>query len=127
MSAQSPAGHLRRFCGQVFESCCWTVETHSDEGPVDFAFLADMGAMAGLPPALLDKIRGAMLAREVFGWIKEELRAVSSSSCFARRRSNRWPGCTRNFASETILFDFDGTILGRALGTPQCIPAISHR
>ena len=60
------------FAAKFSKVAAGQLETHSDEGPVDFAFLADVGAMAGLPPALLDKIRGAMLAREVFGWIKEE-------------------------------------------------------
>ena len=33
LSAQSPAaGHLRRFCGQVFESCCWTVRDPQRRG-----------------------------------------------------------------------------------------------
>jgi cobalamin biosynthesis protein CbiD len=81
---------------------------------VDFRFLADVGAAAGLPPELLDKIRGATLAREVFGWIKQEaagaeffrLLSLSAQQSLAKAAQG-------SFASEAILFDFDGSILGR--------------
>jgi cobalt-precorrin-5B (C1)-methyltransferase len=91
------------------------LETHSREGEVDFHFLADVGTSAGLPPVLLDKIRGATLAREVFGWIKQEstggeffrLLSMAAQRSLAKAAQGA-------FASEAILFDFDGTILGRA-------------
>jgi cobalt-precorrin-5B (C1)-methyltransferase len=91
------------------------LETHSREGEVDFQFLAEVGSLAGLPPGLLDKIRAATLAREVFGWIKQEAAGVE----FFRRLSVAAQGSLAqaaqgSFACEAILFDFDGTILGRA-------------
>jgi cobalt-precorrin-5B (C1)-methyltransferase len=93
------------------------LETHSREGEVDFHFLAEVGMQAGLPPILLDKIRGATLAREVFTWIKQEsagaeffrLLSVAAQRSLAKAAQGA-------FVSEAILFDFDGTILGRACG-----------
>jgi cobalt-precorrin-5B (C1)-methyltransferase len=91
------------------------LETHSREGEVDFTFLADVGSSAGLPPVLVGKIRGATLAREAFGWIKQE---AAGSEFFrlltqAAQRSLA-KAAQGSFASEAVLFDFDGTILGRA-------------
>jgi hypothetical protein len=75
--------------------------------------------MAGLPPVLLDKIRAATLAREVFGWIKQEpagaeffhLLSLAAQRSLAKAAQG-------SFASEAILFDFDGSILGRASDAP---------
>jgi hypothetical protein len=74
-----------------------------------------VGTKAGLPPALLDKIRAATLAREVFGWIKQE----SAGPEFFRLLSQAAQGSLAkaaqgSFACEAILFDFDGSTLGRA-------------
>jgi cobalt-precorrin-5B (C1)-methyltransferase len=117
------------FAAKFSKVAAGQLETHSDEGPVDFAFLADVGALAGLPPPLLDKIRGAMLAREVFDWIKQEPTgsAFFQLLCQAAQRSLA-KAAQGTFPSETILFDFDGTILGRATEDPSGdIPAMSHR
>lgn len=91
------------------------LETHSRDGEVDFRFLADIGAMAGLPYSLLDKIRASTLAREVFGWVKEEpaQRAFFQLLSQAAQRSLA-QAAQGAFAIETLLFDFDGTILARA-------------
>ena len=105
------------------------LETHSQEGPVDFPFLAEVGAMAGLPPLLLEKIRGATLAREVFGWIKQEPAGGEFFRllCQAAQRSLA-TAAQGGFASEAILFDFDGAILGHAgEGSPGHVPVIPHR
>jgi cobalt-precorrin-5B (C1)-methyltransferase len=93
------------------------LETHSQEGEVDFHFLAEVGTQAGLPPVLLNKIRGATLAREVFGWIKQESAGAEFFRllCEAAQRSLA-TAAQGAFVSEAILFDFDGTILGRACG-----------
>jgi cobalamin biosynthesis protein CbiD len=83
--------------------------------------------MAGLPLALLDKIRGAMLAREVFGWITQEPAGAEFFQllCQAAQQSLA-KAAQGTFASETILFDFDGTILGRASEDSSVhVPAIS--
>ncbi len=91
------------------------LETHSRDGEVDFGFLADVGATAGLPPPLLDDIRAATLAREVFAWVKKEpahtefFRLLSHAAQQSLARAAQGA-----FAVETVLFDFDGTILARA-------------
>jgi hypothetical protein len=56
-----------------------------------------------------------MLAREVFDWIKQEPTgsAFFQLLCQAAQQSLA-KAAQGTFASETILFDFDGTILGRA-------------
>jgi cobalt-precorrin-5B (C1)-methyltransferase len=103
------------FAAKFSKVAAGQLETHSDEGPVDFPFLADVGAMAGLPTTLVQKIRGATLAREVFGWIKEEPAGPTFFQllCQAAQRSLA-DAAQGAFISETILFDFDGSILGHA-------------
>jgi hypothetical protein len=56
-----------------------------------------------------------MLAREVFGWIKEEPAGAEffQRLCQAAQQALA-KAAQGTFASETILFDFDGTILGHA-------------
>jgi cobalt-precorrin-5B (C1)-methyltransferase len=91
------------------------LETHSRDGEVDFGFLAEVGAMAGLPPPLLDDIRATTLAREVFTWVKKEpahaeffrLLSLAAQRSLARAAQGV-------FAVQTVLFDFDGAILARA-------------
>jgi cobalt-precorrin-5B (C1)-methyltransferase len=95
------------------------LETHSREGEVDFQFLAEVGAMAGMPPELLDKIRGATLAREVFGWIKQESAGAEFFRLLSQAAQRSLAKAAQgSFASEAVLFDFDGTILGRASDAP---------
>ena len=72
-----------------FSVAAGQLETHSREGEVDFGFLADVGAGAGLPEPLLNKIKTATLAREAFGWIKQEPAGQDSSGCSLERRSIR--------------------------------------
>jgi cobalt-precorrin-5B (C1)-methyltransferase len=117
------------FAAKFSKVAAGQLETHSDEGPVDFVFLADVGAVAGLPPTLVNKIRGATLAREVFGWVKEEPAGGEFFRllCQAAQRSLA-QAAQGTFPSETILFDFDGTILGRAgEDSSGNVPAITHR
>jgi hypothetical protein len=56
-----------------------------------------------------------MLAREVFDWIKQEPAGsvFFQLLCQAAQRSLA-KDAQGTFVSETILFDFDGTVLGRA-------------
>jgi cobalt-precorrin-5B (C1)-methyltransferase len=91
------------------------LETHSREGEVDFQFLAEVGIEAGLPPGLVDKIRSATLAREVFGWIKQESAGAEFFRllCLSAQRALA-KAVQGSFACEAILFDFDGSILGHA-------------
>jgi cobalt-precorrin-5B (C1)-methyltransferase len=97
------------------------LETHSRDGEVDFRFLAEMGGMVGLPLPLLEKIRSATTAREVFAWVKEEPEHVD----FFRRlglaaQQSLARAAQGTFAVEALLFDFDGTILARASGRDAC-------
>jgi cobalt-precorrin-5B (C1)-methyltransferase len=93
------------------------LETHSRDGEVDFGFLADIGARAGLPAFLLDKIRAATLAREVFGWVKEEpAQAMFFQLLGQAAQSSLTQAAQGEFAVDTLLFDFDGTILARGTG-----------
>lgn len=90
------------------------LETHSRDGEVDFRFLAEIGAMAGLPPMLCDKIRTATLAREVFGWVKQEPQATAFFQRLSQAAQRSLAGAAEGaFAVEAILFDFDGRILAR--------------
>ena len=56
-----------------------------------------------------------MLAREVFGWIKEEPVGAEFFQLLCQAAQQALAKAAQGtFASETILFDFDGTILGHA-------------
>jgi cobalt-precorrin-5B (C1)-methyltransferase len=91
------------------------LETHSRDGEVDFAFLAAVGAQAGLPAALCAKIRTATLAREVFGWVKQEAGAAEFCRLLSRAAQRALARAAQGtFAVEALLFDFDGTVLARA-------------
>jgi cobalt-precorrin-5B (C1)-methyltransferase len=93
------------------------LETHARDGEVDFRFLAEVGAMAGLPRNLLDKIRSATTAREVFAWVKQEpggkdffhQLGLAAQQALAQAAQG-------TFAVEALLFDFDGAILARTAG-----------
>lgn len=91
------------------------LETHSRDGEVDFRFLAEVGAMAGLPPVLCDKIRAATLVREVFGWVKEEPQRAAFFNILSQAARRALTQAVQGaFAVEAVLFDFDGTVLARA-------------
>jgi cobalt-precorrin-5B (C1)-methyltransferase len=91
------------------------LETHSRDGEVDFRFLAEVGATAGLPAMLCAKIRAATLAREVFGWVKEEAQRTAFFRILSRAAQRSLARAAQEaFAVEAILFDFDGTVLARA-------------
>ena len=103
--------------GKFSKVAAGQLETHSDEGAVDFPFLAEVAVTAGLPPAVVDHIRTATLAREVFARVKEHpehasffhLLTVAAQHSLAKAAQGIFP-------VETVLFDFDGTILARADG-----------
>jgi cobalt-precorrin-5B (C1)-methyltransferase len=91
------------------------LETHSRDGEVDFKFLGEVGAMVGLSHHLLEKIKSATTARGVFAWVKQE----PEHADFFRRLSlaaqqSLARAAQGTFTVETILFDFDGTVLARA-------------
>jgi cobalt-precorrin-5B (C1)-methyltransferase len=91
------------------------LETHSRDGEVDFGFLAEVAAMAGLSPQLLAKIRSATTARGVFAWVKEEPGQVDFFHRLSQAaRQSLARAAQGAFAVEAILFDFDGAILARA-------------
>lgn len=101
--------------GKFSKVAAGQLETHSQEGGVDFPFLAEVGATAGLSPPLLDKIRTATLAREVFARVKEhpEHTRFFQLLCEAAQRSLA-RAAQGGFPVEAVLFDFDGAILARA-------------
>jgi cobalt-precorrin-5B (C1)-methyltransferase len=95
------------------------LETHSRDGEVDFQFLAEVGTMAGLPPLLIEKIRQSTLAREVFGWIKQESAGAEFFRLLSQAAQRSLAKAAQgSFVTEAILFDFDGAILGRADDAP---------
>ncbi|MBI3329062.1 MAG: cobalt-precorrin-5B (C(1))-methyltransferase, partial [Nitrospinae bacterium] len=103
--------------GKFSKVAAGQLETHSKEGEVDFRFLAEVGATAGLPPTVLDNIQTAILAREVFARVKEEpghahffrLLALAAQQSLAQAAQGVFP-------VEAVLFDFDGAVLARADG-----------
>jgi cobalt-precorrin-5B (C1)-methyltransferase len=101
--------------GKFSKVAAGQLETHARDGEVDFRFLADMAATAGLGDHLLDKIRAASTARGVFAMVKQEPR---QAAFFQRLILGAQHALARaaqgEFAVEAILFDFDGSILGRA-------------
>jgi len=92
------------------------LETHSRDGEVDFGFLVEVGAAAGLSPHVLAQIRSATTARGVFVLVKQE---PGQSDFFQRlslaAQQSLAHAAQGTFAVEAILFDFDGTILARAV------------
>jgi cobalt-precorrin-5B (C1)-methyltransferase len=103
--------------GKFSKVAAGQLETHSRDGEVDFRFLADMGGMTGLPQQLVEKIRSVTTAREVFALVKREpghgdfFRRLGLAAQQALARAAQG-----TFTVETLLFDFDGTILARANG-----------
>ncbi|MBI3326907.1 MAG: hypothetical protein HYZ81_09415, partial [Nitrospinae bacterium] len=101
--------------GKFAKVAAGQLETHSDEGPVDFAFLSEVGAAAGLPQTLLDNIRTSTMAREVFARVKEQPahQGFFQQLCLSAQRSLA-RAAQGVFPVEAVLFDFDGTMLARA-------------
>jgi len=91
------------------------LETHARDGEVDFGFLAEVGATAGLSSSLVEKIRASTTARGVFGMVKQE---TGQRDFFLRlshaAQQSLAHAAQGSFAVEAMLFDFDGTILARA-------------
>jgi cobalt-precorrin-5B (C1)-methyltransferase len=90
------------------------LETHSRDGEVDFSFLAEVGALSGLSPELLEKIRSATTARGVFVLVKQEPEQVDFFHRLGLAAQQALASAAQGtFTVEAILFDFDGTILAR--------------
>jgi cobalt-precorrin-5B (C1)-methyltransferase len=93
------------------------LETHARDGEVNFGFLAEVGATAGLLPSLVEKIRASTTARGVFSMVKQE----AGQHEFFQRLSHAAQqslahAAQGSFTVEAMLFDFDGTILARVAG-----------
>lgn len=88
--------------------------THVAGNRVEPAYLAELAAAAGAPPALQDEMAAANTARHV----QELAQAHGIAGLFpllARETALRSRGHVRGaLAVEAILFDFDGSVLGRA-------------
>jgi cobalt-precorrin-5B (C1)-methyltransferase len=93
--------------------------THVAGNRVDTAFLASLAAQAGAEKALEDRMAAANTAREVqelalaehLGAFFELVAAATASSCTALVHGA--------LEVECLLFDFDGTLLGRSTGAPR--------
>ncbi len=93
-------------------------QTHVAGNQVDTVFLSELARECGAPPATVEAIRGANTARHV----QELLAATGTLRAFCQRLCALVQEQSRAYIHggleiETLLFDFDGTLLGRALGT----------
>jgi cobalt-precorrin-5B (C1)-methyltransferase len=106
------------FCalpGKFSKVAAGQLETHSKDGEVDFKFLAEVAAAAGLPQPMLDTIRTATMAREVFARVKEDPGQAQFFQLLARSAQQALTRAVQGtFPVETIVFDGDGTLLARA-------------
>ena len=88
--------------------------THVAANQVDMLFLAELAREVGAAPAVVEEIRGANTARHVQEIaLREGLRSVFRRLCeMVCERSDALVGDA--LAVECIIFDFDGSVLGRA-------------
>lgn len=91
-------------------------QTHVAGNQVDTRFLADLAAECGAGPALVTEIQGANTARHV-----QELVLAASLPGYLQRLTQLVADRSVTYVKgklevEAVLFDFDGTVLGRAEG-----------
>jgi cobalt-precorrin-5B (C1)-methyltransferase len=111
--------------GKLAKLATGQMQTHVAGGGVDVTFLADLAAEAGADRALVEAIAGANTARHVEDLAKAagfaplfDLVAVGSSRAC-------WRSIDGGLDAETILFDFGGRVLARAVEPrrPEQVPA----
>ena len=92
--------------------------THVAGNQVDPEFLAELASEAGASPELAERVRCANTARHVQEMaVPSGLTALFSLIC--RRASERSEALVHGkVAVETVMFDFDGNVLGRAGASP---------
>jgi cobalt-precorrin-5B (C1)-methyltransferase len=103
--------------GKVAKLATGQMQTHVAGGAVDVAFLAELARAAGAPENLVGAIAQANTARHV-----EELIDAAGFLAFYRHVAERAAvACNAHVGGrldlETILFDFEGRVLARALDT----------
>jgi cobalt-precorrin-5B (C1)-methyltransferase len=90
--------------------------THVAGNQVDLDFLATVVARCGAPPGLQDQIRAANTARH----FQELALAAGLRQVFERLAELVCEQCAAvvqgTLSIECLIFDFDGTLLGRAQG-----------
>jgi cobalt-precorrin-5B (C1)-methyltransferase len=93
-------------------------QTHVAGNQVDVAFLAGLAAAEGAPEALVAEMRQANTARHV----QELAQAQGLGGVFTRLcqlvAERAFAYVAGRLAVETLLFDFDGTVLGRVVCEP---------
>lgn len=90
------------------------LDLHSQRGAVDLAALATLAAHAGAPPALLERIRTANTAAEAFAHAQAEGVALGDVVAQAAQATALAVVEGRDIAIETVLFDREGAMVGRA-------------
>jgi cobalt-precorrin-5B (C1)-methyltransferase len=95
--------------------------THVAGNKVDPEFLAGLALQAGASPELADRVRGANTARHV----QEMLVPAGLTRFFTlicQQASQRSEDLVHNkVAVETLMFDFDGNLLGRSGSSPTAV------
>ena len=89
-------------------------DLHSKRGEVDRALLADFAQSAGGSPKLCEQIRSANTAAHAFALAQDEGIALGDAVARAGQQTAMGLVSGRDIAVEVILFDREGTLVGRA-------------
>ena len=90
------------------------LDLHSQRGAVDLVALATLAEQAGASPALLARIRAANTAAEAFAHAQADGVALGDVVARAAQATALAVVEGRDIAIETVLFDRDGAMVGRA-------------
>jgi len=90
------------------------LDLHSQRGAVDLAALATLAEQAGASIALRERIRAANTAAEAFAQAQAEGVALGDLVAQAAQENALQVVEGRDIAIETVLFDRDGAMVGRA-------------
>jgi cobalt-precorrin-5B (C1)-methyltransferase len=90
------------------------LDLHSKRGAVDLDALATLAGNAGAAPGLCEKIRAANTAAEAFASAAAEGIALGDMVARAAQRTAAEVVAGADVAIETVLFDRDGNLVGRA-------------
>ena len=90
------------------------LDLHSKRGSVDLAALARLAEHAGGSPALGERIRGANTAAEAFAQATADGVALGDMVARAAQATAMEVVAGRAIAIETVVFDRDGNLVGRA-------------
>lgn len=107
------------------------MQTHVNDGEVDFEFLAEIAASQGAPDEVCQRIRTARTAHQVQGWMRDidvrlepELARRAAEKAVAMLngkpsapRASYWeqdPFAGTRIAAEVLIYSLDGELLGQA-------------